>query len=322
MRKKNAIDFKNSKAAFTLVELLVVIAIIALLLGLLIPGLNNVRSRAKEMVSQSKMKQWGIGYVNFASERKGMLPWEGEKDANLMPRNFADKQRWWGNVVPPYVDQQPYADLALPDQGVPVPPDGNSIFIDPSAQMPSTYSSGQSMFTGWTIPNSKLKFYFNYVPNSNLNNTIEAEMDALPSTDERSTAKKYDPKTSAVTADWIDARRMRMSRMKKPSSTAILMEMRSIPEELDGAGMKDGKAPQFWHPYYGELLNRHRGDWQRFGARHRNGGHFVYGDGHVDWYENILACTPKGASEPSKAGSLDFNREDLIWDPLGPSYKD
>ena len=66
MKKNTAIDVKNIKAAFTLIEILVVIAIIALLLGLLVPSLNHVRSRAKEMVSQSNMKQWGIGFVNFA----------------------------------------------------------------------------------------------------------------------------------------------------------------------------------------------------------------------------------------------------------------
>ncbi len=147
-------------------------------------------------------------------------------------------------------------------------------------------------------------------------------MDALPTTDARSTKNKYDPKTTAVTADWIDARRMRVSRIKKPASTILLMEMRTIPAELDGAGMNNGKTPEFWHPYYGEFLNRHRGDWQRFAARHRNGGHFMYGDGHVDWYENSVACTPEGAAGPSKEKNLNFNRADLIWDPLGPSFKD
>ena len=315
-------QFSKARGAFTLVELLVVIAILALLIGLLVPSLNHVRARAKELVSQNNLKQWGLGFVNFSTEHKGMLPWEGEKDANQMPRNLANRQRWWGNAVPPYVDQPAYADLALPDSSVPVPPDGGSIFIDPSAQTPSAYSSGQSVFTGWTIPNSKLKFFFCYVPNSNLNNTIEAQMDLLPSTDERSTAKKYDPKTTAVTSDWIDARRMRLSQIKKPALTVVLMEMRTTATELDGAGTNNGKTPEFWHPYYGEALNRHRGDWQRFAARHRNGGHFMYGDGHVDWYENSLACTPKGATEPSKQKNMDFNRADLLWDPLGASYKD
>ena len=313
---------RQQRAAFTLIELLIVVAIIALLLGLLIPTVNHVRTRAKEMVSQNNMKQWGIGFINFATERKGMLPWEGEKDANQMPRNLADRQRWWANAVPPYVDQPAYADMASLDGAIPVPPNGGSIFIDPSAQTPSGFSSGQGVFTGWTVPSSKAKFFFCYVPNSNLNNTIEAQMDALPSTDERSTAKKYDPKTTAVTSDWIDARRMRLSQMKKPALSVVLMEMRTTPEELNGAGTKNGKAPEFWHPYYGEALNRHRGDWQRFSARHRNGGHFLYGDGHVDWYENLVACTPAGGSEPSKEKNVDFNRADLIWDPLGPSYKD
>jgi len=45
-------------------------------------------------------------------------------------------------------------------------------------------------------------------------------------------------------------------------------------------------------------------------------------DGHVEWYDNNTACTPKGGSQPSAAKGKDFNRDDLTWDPLGPAYMD
>lgn len=44
---------------FTLVELLVVIAAVAVLLAILMPGLWAARRRAKTVVCQGNLKQWG-----------------------------------------------------------------------------------------------------------------------------------------------------------------------------------------------------------------------------------------------------------------------
>ncbi len=307
------------RRAFTLVELLVVVAIIALLIGLLFPAVGSVRSRMRATVSMSNLRQWGVGYTSFSADRKGLLPWEGLKDAKDMPTNLADRSRFWANVIPPLVDQAPYADLISPDGAVPTPRTGQSIFIDPSATTPADTSGA---FIGWTIPGSKQRFYFNYVPNSQLNNTLEAQMDALPSGDSRSTTNKLDPTSKKLSTDWVDARRMRLTACKQSALTVVMLEMRSVPEELDGLGTNNGRAPRYWFPYYGEQLNRHRGDWQRLAARHRNGGHVLMADGHVEWRDQAQATTPNGQSEPSNAKGVDFNRPDLIWDPMGPALLD
>jgi prepilin-type N-terminal cleavage/methylation domain-containing protein/prepilin-type processing-associated H-X9-DG protein len=307
------------RRGFTLVELLVVIAIIALLAGLLFPAVGSVRSRMRATTSMSNLRQWGVGFTSFSADRKGLLPWEGLKDAKDMPTNLADRARYWANVVPPLVDQPPYADLISPDGTVPTPTSGKSIFIDPSATSPADTGG---LFQGWAIPGSKQRFYFNYVPNSQLNNALEAQMDALPSGDSRSTANKIDPTTKKLSTDWIDARRMRLTACKQSSITVVMIEMRSVPEELDGLGTNNGRAPKYWFPYYGEQLNRHRGDWQRLAARHRNGGHVLMADGHVEWRDQAQATTPNGQSEPSSAKGVDFNRADLVWDPLGPAVNE
>lgn len=59
---------------FTLVELLVVVAIIALLLAILLPGLNKAKEAARGVACMSKQKQFGLAMNAYAVEYNGWLP--------------------------------------------------------------------------------------------------------------------------------------------------------------------------------------------------------------------------------------------------------
>jgi prepilin-type N-terminal cleavage/methylation domain-containing protein len=62
-------------SGFTLIELLVVIAIIALLIGLLLPGLAHSRSIAKHVKEQSAANQMIRAYLSYSSDNKdGCVP--------------------------------------------------------------------------------------------------------------------------------------------------------------------------------------------------------------------------------------------------------
>jgi len=59
------------KKAFTLIELLVVIAIIAVLMGILMPALNRVKSQAQNITCRARLKQWGIMFKLYTDDHDG-----------------------------------------------------------------------------------------------------------------------------------------------------------------------------------------------------------------------------------------------------------
>jgi len=59
---------------FTLIELLVVIAIVAILLGILVPGLSMAKDVTRRMTCRNHLKQIGLTMKIYAEEYKGKLP--------------------------------------------------------------------------------------------------------------------------------------------------------------------------------------------------------------------------------------------------------
>jgi prepilin-type N-terminal cleavage/methylation domain-containing protein len=127
------------RAGFTLIELLVVIAIIAILIGLLVPAVQQVRESANRAQCQNNLKQMALACHTYHDTFK-LLPTAGRQDSTggRDPTNLfaaAPKQRWnWRYQILPFIEQTNVFSLTVDSQVRTTP---ISIYNCPSRRAPT-----------------------------------------------------------------------------------------------------------------------------------------------------------------------------------------
>ncbi|MBI3407770.1 MAG: DUF1559 domain-containing protein [Planctomycetes bacterium] len=130
---------QRKRAAFTLIELLVVIAIIAILIGLLVPAVQKVRSAAARIDCANNLKQIGLALHNYHDVNKVLPP--GYSASGPYVDGATDTSPGWGwaAYILPYVEQDTLfrqIDLTKPIETQPAIQNTVRVFLCPSDQYP------------------------------------------------------------------------------------------------------------------------------------------------------------------------------------------
>jgi prepilin-type N-terminal cleavage/methylation domain-containing protein/prepilin-type processing-associated H-X9-DG protein len=91
------------RRAFTLIELLVVIAIIAVLIGLLLPGVQKVRESAFRTQCSNNLRMIGLGMLNYSTLYGGTLPTNGDWGSYGSPYGYTEAS--WTLQILPFIEQ-------------------------------------------------------------------------------------------------------------------------------------------------------------------------------------------------------------------------
>ena len=96
---------RKARAAFTLVELLVVIAIIGILVGLLVPAMQNMRELSRRSVCERNLIQISLALSSYATQY-GHFPAGSVNDSGPIQSESKGIHHNWISAITPMLDAQ------------------------------------------------------------------------------------------------------------------------------------------------------------------------------------------------------------------------
>ena len=107
---------RRCRHAFTLVELLVVIAIIGILIGMLLPAVQQVREAARRVTCGNNIRQLTLAMHIYETSHKNFPPGL-RNDLKVVPDGYQEGTFGWGTFILPFVEQGNLYNILSPNRG-------------------------------------------------------------------------------------------------------------------------------------------------------------------------------------------------------------
>jgi len=232
---------------FTMVELLVVIAIVATLMGLLLPAVQGVRATARRTQCANNIRQVGLGVIIYADAHRGRFP---------SRTHTSDETRYlhWIQQLAPFIESvdvirmcpdDPLASLRM--NGL---PGSGEEYADPQHPDPTKRFTPQTSY----IANGYLSFDDSVTGSKGINNLNR-----------------------------VGARSKTVMLFEKFSNPATVSSRTLQLAELRSSHFDHTHSPEWfrWYPARKDRVLRDISAEIQL-ARHGEGAHFAYADGHVE----------------------------------------
>jgi prepilin-type N-terminal cleavage/methylation domain-containing protein len=117
-------EIMRRRHGFTLIELLVVIAIIGVLVGLLLPAVQQAREAARRASCVNKLKQLSLAALNYENIAKFLPPTKGGTCCNRTPWDNAGRRSGFVEMLPFMEETTTYDQIMAGDPGNGIPAGG------------------------------------------------------------------------------------------------------------------------------------------------------------------------------------------------------